>query len=282
MAGLGIYHYQARFYSPKLGRFLSADTIVPGAANPQAYNRYSYVLNNPIRYNDPTGHVCSDPDDPTPSCSSGNPYPNNTQPLPSGPVNIPGGPLDPGLSQGGGGGNDDDEPGGTPPVPSSGGVACGQAGYYSAHCAGWHFYRIRNIVCPAYLHCTEAQMQDYLYRFVFPGQDPMHPIGNNARSWVTVFGFFPLGQIQTEVDGLMITNITRPLHSMYDGQVERRAIQNSDGSWSVVTTGMGNNRQMPGPVFGSSWDFASINQALGPGAFNDLDQAMLNYIVEHQ
>jgi RHS repeat-associated protein len=57
-AGLGIYHYNARFYSPKLGRFLSADTIVPGAANPQAYNRYSYVLGNPLKYTDPTGHYC--------------------------------------------------------------------------------------------------------------------------------------------------------------------------------------------------------------------------------
>jgi len=56
MAGLGIYHYGARFYSPKLGRFLSADTIVPGAGNPQAYNRYSYVLNNPLMYIDPSGH----------------------------------------------------------------------------------------------------------------------------------------------------------------------------------------------------------------------------------
>ena len=56
MAGLGIYHYGARFYSPKLGRFLSADTIVPGAANPQAYNRYSYVLGNPLKYTDPSGH----------------------------------------------------------------------------------------------------------------------------------------------------------------------------------------------------------------------------------
>jgi RHS repeat-associated protein len=54
--GLGIYHYGARFYSPKLGRFLSPDTIVPGAANPQAYNRYSYVLGNPLKYTDPTGH----------------------------------------------------------------------------------------------------------------------------------------------------------------------------------------------------------------------------------
>ena len=44
--------------------------IVPGAANPQAWNRYSYVLNNPIRYNDPTGHMCSDPEDPSPSCDS--------------------------------------------------------------------------------------------------------------------------------------------------------------------------------------------------------------------
>ena len=61
MAGLGIYHYQARFYSPKLGRFLSADTIVPSYANPQNLNRYGYVLNNPLRYIDPTGHdsVCA-------------------------------------------------------------------------------------------------------------------------------------------------------------------------------------------------------------------------------
>ena len=56
MAGLGIYHYGARFYSPKLGRFLSPDTLVPNFANPQSWNRYSYVLNNPILYTDPTGH----------------------------------------------------------------------------------------------------------------------------------------------------------------------------------------------------------------------------------
>ena len=59
MVGLGIYHYNARFYSPKLGRFLSADTIVPNAANPQNLNRFSYVGNNPIRYTDPTGHMIS-------------------------------------------------------------------------------------------------------------------------------------------------------------------------------------------------------------------------------
>jgi RHS repeat-associated protein len=61
ITGLGIYHYGARFYSPKLGRFLSADTIVPDSYNPQYLNRFSYVLNNPLRYTDPTGHrACGD------------------------------------------------------------------------------------------------------------------------------------------------------------------------------------------------------------------------------
>jgi hypothetical protein len=39
-----------------LGRFISADTIVPGAGNPQALNRYSYSLSNPLKYTDPSGH----------------------------------------------------------------------------------------------------------------------------------------------------------------------------------------------------------------------------------
>lgn len=58
MSTLGIYDYNARFYSPLLGRFLSADTIVPNAGNPQALNHYSYVLNNPLLYVDPSGRIC--------------------------------------------------------------------------------------------------------------------------------------------------------------------------------------------------------------------------------
>jgi RHS repeat-associated protein len=35
--GEGLSYYNARWYDPKLGCFLSADTIVPGPANPQAF-----------------------------------------------------------------------------------------------------------------------------------------------------------------------------------------------------------------------------------------------------
>ncbi len=56
----GLMYYGARYYLPGLRRFISADTIVPGAANPQAFNRYAYTLNNPIRFTDPTGHRIAD------------------------------------------------------------------------------------------------------------------------------------------------------------------------------------------------------------------------------
>jgi RHS repeat-associated protein len=70
MAGLGIYNYGARFYSPKLGRFLSADTIVSGYANPQNLNRFSYVNNNPLRYTDPTGHMMIEESGGSKGCSN--------------------------------------------------------------------------------------------------------------------------------------------------------------------------------------------------------------------
>ncbi len=48
--------YNARYYDPKLGRFLSPDSIAPAKETPQTRNRYSYVLNNPLKLVDPTGH----------------------------------------------------------------------------------------------------------------------------------------------------------------------------------------------------------------------------------
>jgi len=54
---LGLIYMNARYYLPEIGRFISADSIVPDPSNPQSYNRYTYVLNDPINSSDPTGHM---------------------------------------------------------------------------------------------------------------------------------------------------------------------------------------------------------------------------------
>ena len=54
-------YYNARWYDPQLGRFTQADTIIPGAGNSSAWDRYAYTLNNPLRYTDPSGHKSQDP-----------------------------------------------------------------------------------------------------------------------------------------------------------------------------------------------------------------------------
>jgi RHS repeat-associated protein len=52
----GLYYYNARYYDPELGRFIQPDTAIPDLSNPQSYNRYSYCVNDPLRFTDPTGH----------------------------------------------------------------------------------------------------------------------------------------------------------------------------------------------------------------------------------
>ena len=51
----GLTHMNGRLYDPMLARFVSADPIVQDPYNLQSLNRYSYVLNNPLYYTDPTG-----------------------------------------------------------------------------------------------------------------------------------------------------------------------------------------------------------------------------------
>ena len=52
----GLINMNGRLYDPLLGRFIQADIIIQAPENTQNYNRYSYVLNNPLSYTDPTGH----------------------------------------------------------------------------------------------------------------------------------------------------------------------------------------------------------------------------------
>jgi RHS repeat-associated protein len=51
-----MYRMGARWYDPLIGRWLSADTLVPQPGNPQSFNRFAYARGNPLRYIDPTGH----------------------------------------------------------------------------------------------------------------------------------------------------------------------------------------------------------------------------------
>ena len=55
----GLIHMGGRVYDPAIGRFLSADPHIQFAGNLQNYNRYSYVNNNPLAFNDPTGYFIS-------------------------------------------------------------------------------------------------------------------------------------------------------------------------------------------------------------------------------
>jgi RHS repeat-associated protein len=57
MPVFGLMHMNGRLYDPQVGRMLSTDNNVQDPANGQNYNRYTYVLNNPLKYNDPTGEV---------------------------------------------------------------------------------------------------------------------------------------------------------------------------------------------------------------------------------
>ena len=51
----GFIHMNGRLYDPNLGRFMTADPTVQFEGYSQSYNRYSYVLNNPLGFTDPTG-----------------------------------------------------------------------------------------------------------------------------------------------------------------------------------------------------------------------------------
>ena len=58
--GFGLINMNGRVYDPLLARFLSPDPIIQAASYGQNYNRYSYCLNNPLKYVDPSGYLYLD------------------------------------------------------------------------------------------------------------------------------------------------------------------------------------------------------------------------------
>lgn len=51
----GLYYFGARYYDPELGRFLTRDPLIGFFKSPQTLNRYTYCLNNPLKFIDPAG-----------------------------------------------------------------------------------------------------------------------------------------------------------------------------------------------------------------------------------
>ena len=58
--GFDLINMNGRLYDPILGRMLSPDVVIQDEQSSQAYNRYSYCFNNPLRFTDPSGYVVED------------------------------------------------------------------------------------------------------------------------------------------------------------------------------------------------------------------------------
>jgi RHS repeat-associated protein len=54
-AATGLYYHRARYYDPRLGRFLSRDPVLGDPTQPLSLNRYCYALNDPVSRTDPWG-----------------------------------------------------------------------------------------------------------------------------------------------------------------------------------------------------------------------------------
>ncbi|EKD94394.1 MAG: hypothetical protein ACD_26C00068G0001, partial [uncultured bacterium] len=63
-----LYYYNARYYNPRLGRFISRDPFLGRDGDTLSRNGYTYVKNNPLKYVDPSGEkdVCTIYDKPEP------------------------------------------------------------------------------------------------------------------------------------------------------------------------------------------------------------------------
>jgi RHS repeat-associated protein len=55
--GMDVVHMNGRIYDSRLGRFMQADPVIQAPFNPQNWNAYSYVFNNPLSNTDPSGNI---------------------------------------------------------------------------------------------------------------------------------------------------------------------------------------------------------------------------------
>ena len=65
--GTGLLYYNARYYDPALGAFISPDSLVPDPGMVIDYNRFIYARGNPLKYSDPGGYAPQYHGDPDPN-----------------------------------------------------------------------------------------------------------------------------------------------------------------------------------------------------------------------
>jgi RHS repeat-associated protein len=117
--GIAVVSTVQRYYASSYGRFNTPDPYKPSASpkNPGSWNRYTYVLNDPVNHNDPRGldqSVCTDPDDPDcPAAPEPDPCWDLSLGLFDGSVNC-GAPVSGPVASGDDGSTDGDSP---PPCP---------------------------------------------------------------------------------------------------------------------------------------------------------------------
>jgi RHS repeat-associated protein len=117
----------------------------------------------------------------------------------------------------------------------------------------YHDYSAFNLVCSAWLSCSQDEVVDALSRFTFPGQDPSKPVQLGEENFVPPFVWFKgyelgglpverLGAIHSIIfsAGLHVRNVSEPTHIFHKGQVDRQATPVGN-AWYVQTHGTGNN-----------------------------------------
>jgi RHS repeat-associated protein len=293
LGNLGLIHMNGRVQDSRLGRFLSADPYVTDPSDTQSFNRYSYVLNNPLTYVDPSGftecgavysgQTCDL--NPNGTCDSGSTLvqaPNGdfhcvkdvtvTPPRGDGPSS-PGG-VFPGTGRG-----QNDEPG----SHTGGGATQG------------HEYRAWNEMCNRPL--TPQEKKELISRFTVPNS---YTLGQpkTAGTYLVAHRGIPGGIVTTTFspDGAAGKNETSPFH-IFTGTVERTIVNTDSGAY-MQTHGYGGYGSMNLPPqqpnvsmaiaglgivittdYGSALD--SVNNSVGPDVFNNVDKQAALYAKSH-
>jgi RHS repeat-associated protein len=71
LQSVALINMNARLYDPMLHRFLQTDNLIQDPTNTQNYNQYGYVLNNPLKYTDPSGNAAQGPGQDCVDCGLG-------------------------------------------------------------------------------------------------------------------------------------------------------------------------------------------------------------------